>query len=174
VRVPALSLQSLIARHGQPAFIKLDIEGMELAALQGLETPPACLSFEFLAARPQDSIACLDRLDALGTWQFNLSRGEDLVMLWPDWVPRQQLDTWLNEHAGQDFSGDIYARHLPARMRSEENQGADALPGPCANQARGSKGGVFPGILALSPTAPTPRRPKSETLPALAHRFLRR
>lgn len=110
VRVPALSLQSLIARYGNPAFIKLDIEGMELAALEGLTTPPSCLSFEFLAARPQDSKACLDRLNALGTWQFNVSRGEDLVMLWPTWTPRERLDAWLAEHAGQDFSGDIYAK----------------------------------------------------------------
>ena len=110
VRVPAVTLDQLIARHGLPDFLKLDIEGLEEAALQGLSRAPGLVSFEFLAGRMATAQACLARLQALGDWSFNVSRGESLELEWPHFVDRQRLDAWLAAHAGQDFSGDIYAR----------------------------------------------------------------
>jgi hypothetical protein len=32
------------------------------------------------------------------------------VLEWPEFVDRASLDGWLEAHAGQDFSGDVYAR----------------------------------------------------------------
>ena len=112
VRVPAVTLDQLIARHGLPDFLKLDIEGLEEAALQGLSHAPGLVSFEFLAGRIEPARACLDRLAELGAWSFNVSRGESLELEWPNFVDRQRLDGWLAAHAGQDFSGDIYAKRL--------------------------------------------------------------
>ena len=112
VRVPALTLDQLIARHGLPDFLKLDIEGLEEAALSGLSRAPGLVSFEFLAGRTDTARACLDRLDALADWLFNLSRGESLELKWLDFVDRPQLEAWLDAHDGQDFSGDIYARRV--------------------------------------------------------------
>lgn len=110
VTVPALTLDQLIARHGLPDFIKLDIEGLEEAALAGLSRAPGLVSFEFLAARPEATRRCLDRLEALAQWRFNLSRGESLELEWPDFRPRAAVEAWLDSHDGQDFSGDVYAR----------------------------------------------------------------
>ncbi len=112
VRVPALTLDQLIARHGLPDFLKLDIEGLEEAALAGLSRAPGLVSFEFLAGRVETAKACLDRLEALAGWSFNLSRGESLEFEWVGFVDRPRLEAWLDAHAGQDFSGDIYARRL--------------------------------------------------------------
>jgi FkbM family methyltransferase len=115
VRVPAMTLDQLIDRHGLPDFLKLDIEGLEEAALQGLSQAPGLVSFEFLAGRPESARACLDRLETLAVWSFNLSRGESLELEWPDFVDRGRLEAWLDAHAGQDFSGDIYARRQDPR-----------------------------------------------------------
>lgn len=112
VRVPALTLDQLIARHGLPDFLKLDIEGLEEEALKGLSRAPGLVSFEFLAGRIDTARACLDRLDALADWSFNLSRGESLELEWPNFVDRPKLEAWLDAHDGQDFSGDIYAKRL--------------------------------------------------------------
>lgn len=45
--VPLTTIDALIARHGLPAFIKIDIEGYEAEALAGLGQPVPALSFEF-------------------------------------------------------------------------------------------------------------------------------
>ena len=110
VLVPATTLDLLVERHGPPDFIKLDIEGLEEEALAGLTRAPKLLSFEFLAGRTASAGRCLDRLEALGNWAYNLSIGESLELEWPDFVPRDRLDAWLAARAGEDFSGDIYAR----------------------------------------------------------------
>ncbi len=113
VRVPAVTLDMLVDRHGLPDFLKLDIEGLEEAALRGLSRPPGLVSFEFLAGRVDLAARCLDRLQAIGAWSYNISRGESLALEWPGFVHRSALDAWLGDHAGLDFSGDIYARLEP-------------------------------------------------------------
>ncbi|NBB71336.1 MAG: FkbM family methyltransferase [Alphaproteobacteria bacterium] len=110
VRVPALTLDSLIAEHGRPDFLKIDIEGLEEAALAGLSQPVPLLSFEFLAGAVPRARAAIARLDQLADWRFNVSKGESLAFEFDAWVHRAALEDWLDGVAGEDFSGDIYAR----------------------------------------------------------------
>jgi FkbM family methyltransferase len=110
ITVPAVTLDQLVARHGRPDFVKIDIEGLEERALAGLSRPVPLLSFEFLAGAVPRAKAALARLDELGDWRFNVSRGESLAFEFDAWLHRHALEDWLDGVAGRDFSGDIYAR----------------------------------------------------------------
>ena len=118
LRVPALTLDRLIADHGMPDFVKIDIEGLEERALEGLSQAVPLLSFEFLASAVPRAKAALARLDKLADWRFNVSRGESLTFEFEHWLYRAALEDWLDGVAGQDFSGDIYARRERALARA--------------------------------------------------------
>jgi FkbM family methyltransferase len=107
--VPALRLDSLIDRHGQPSFVKIDVEGMEDAVLGGLSRPVTALSFELLPAFKDPAIAAVRRLSELGRYRFNLSLGETMRFLWPEWIDASALTTWIESAPTAAPSGDIYA-----------------------------------------------------------------
>ena len=49
VDVEMTTLDALVAEYGEPAFVKLDMEGGEAAALHGLTIPVRGVSFEYLS-----------------------------------------------------------------------------------------------------------------------------
>ena len=108
------SLDELIRRHGRPGFCKIDVEGHELAVLEGLSTPLDCLSFEFLPASIEVAIACVERLTALGSYQYNVSMVETMRFQWPDWRGEAQVIAFLESQPRAGRSGDVYARQTGA------------------------------------------------------------
>jgi FkbM family methyltransferase len=109
VRVPSLPLDRLIDAHGDPAFVKLDVEGMERRALEGLSRPVRALSFEFLPMQRAEAIACLRRLEALAPYRYNVALGETMQLLWDGWLDADGVALWLERLRDGDPSGDIYA-----------------------------------------------------------------
>jgi FkbM family methyltransferase len=109
VSVPATTLDALIARHGTPAFIKLDVEGFEAEALAGLSRPVPALSFEFTTIQRGIGLACIERCGALGYTRFNAALGESQTLVHASWVDADAVARWLAALPVSANSGDLYA-----------------------------------------------------------------
>jgi FkbM family methyltransferase len=109
VEVPVTTLDTLIGKHGAPAFIKIDVEGFEEEALQGLTSAVEALSFEFTTIQRDVALACIERCIALGYVRFNAALGESQTFVNHDWVGGEQIARWLTELPHAANSGDIYA-----------------------------------------------------------------
>ena len=109
IQVQVTTLDALIAKHGTPAFIKIDVEGFEEEALQGLGHAVEALSFEFTTIQRDVAFACIERCIALGYARFNAALGESQTFVNADWVGREEIARWLTALPQAANSGDIYA-----------------------------------------------------------------
>ena len=110
VEVPVTTLDALIERYGVPRFCKIDVEGYEAEVLAGLSEPVPGLSVEFVSGGLEVAVACVRRLEALGSYEFNAIRGERRTFLFDGWQTGESMARWLRDGAGGASSGDVYAR----------------------------------------------------------------
>lgn len=110
VTVPVTTLDTLIETYGEPRFCKIDVEGFELAVLQGLSQPIAALSFEYIPASIDIALGCIRRLEALGHYEYNLALGETHRLQYEHWLTPTEMVRELE--VAEQGSGDVYARRL--------------------------------------------------------------
>ena len=109
--VPVTTLDALIAAHGRPRFVKIDVEGHEAEVLAGLSVPLPWIAFEALPATRDTTRAALDRLEALGRYRFSAVAGEATRFALP-FDPGADLLPGLATLG--DRPVDVYARLDPA------------------------------------------------------------
>lgn len=110
VEIDTVTLDTLIARHGLPAFVKIDVEGAEPTVLAGLSQAVPALSFEYLPGALEQVEECLARLRTLGAYGFNWSVGESHHFASEQWLTEQDLLSQLRAAVSSGRSGDVYAK----------------------------------------------------------------
>jgi FkbM family methyltransferase len=108
IEVVAITLDNLIGRYGMPSFCKIDVEGSEEKVLEGLSHKLPALSFEFFPTTPERSIACIERLERLGLYRYNLSFTEKYRFESDVWKDSKGIKKTIERYTRQQ-SGDIYA-----------------------------------------------------------------
>ncbi|MEM7641817.1 MAG: FkbM family methyltransferase [Pseudomonadota bacterium] len=112
IAVPVTTLDALIAEHGAPDFVKIDVEGHEPAVLRGMGAALPALSFEFTTIQRDAARDCLARLGDLGSYEYNLSLGEDHALRHRTWLSPGAMAAELTALPDAANSGDVYARRL--------------------------------------------------------------
>jgi FkbM family methyltransferase len=109
VEVAITTLDALVAQHGAPRFIKIDVEGYEAEVLAGLCAPVAALSFEFTTIQRDIARACIARCATIGYGAFEASLGESLAFVHERKLSAGEITDWLMGLPDRANSGDIYA-----------------------------------------------------------------
>jgi FkbM family methyltransferase len=113
VDVACTTLDGLIAQYGEPAFAKVDVEGFEDTVLAGLSQAVPALSFEFTTIQRDVTLRCLERLDALGRYGFDIALGESQRLTFDRWIAGAEMAAHIATLPHAANSGDVYCRRAP-------------------------------------------------------------
>ncbi len=114
--VPMTTLDALIARHGLPRFVKIDVEGYEDEVLAGLTHPLPALSFEFTTIHREVALKAIARLAKTNAYRFNAALGESQRLEYAEPLDREGIVRWLEALPVWANSGDIYASLDPVQL----------------------------------------------------------
>ena len=112
------TLDELIAKHGIPRFVKIDVEGFEDEVLAGLHHPLPMLSFEFTTIQRNVALKAVERLARSSLYSFNAALGESQKLVHADPLDAKNIARWIEQLPAKANSGDIYASMDPVPLRT--------------------------------------------------------
>lgn len=107
IHVHRTTLDTLIAHHGIPDYIKIDTEGSELPILMGLSHRPRFISFEFSKENMEQAVQCMLKLNPA---KFNVSLYSNQRLDLKEWIGSEDLLRYLMDMQDPALRGDIFAR----------------------------------------------------------------
>jgi hypothetical protein len=111
VEVEVTTLDRLIAEHGKPKFIKIDVEGFELQVVKGLSQPIEIISLEYTPELTSNLKSAIEHLETLANYEFNLSWCESMVMSRAKWFGKEKLFQLMDSMVDEMYLfGDIYIK----------------------------------------------------------------
>jgi FkbM family methyltransferase len=109
IEVPVTTMDSLIAKHGTPALVKIDVEGFEEHVLAGLSTPIRCLSLEFAREFLDHTHNCVKKLATLADYAWNYGVGDHDNFALSTWIDGDAMIRHLSTQPDAKLWGDVYA-----------------------------------------------------------------
>lgn len=110
--VRVTTLDFLARRHGEPKFIKIDVEGFEEQVLEGMSYRPEALSFEFHCQLLNRVHSCLRTRALQHGYRFNYTTGMRFSLMLDTWVSGGQLEEVLASASLDEEFGDIFCKRL--------------------------------------------------------------
>lgn len=100
-----ITIDQLIAEHGKPELIKIDVEGGEYECISSLTQKVDVLCFEWASEVNDITFKCLDYLTTLGFTEFYVQFGDDYTYRPTEYgsldlAKQQLLNTVPKEHWG--------------------------------------------------------------------------
>ena len=114
ISVPVRTLDDIIDEFGEPAFVKIDVEGYDQEVLRGLSRAVPSLSFEYHGVLPERTDGCVRELNRVGDYLFNGVIGESTEWLVSEFGAPNRVVEAIGELATNDrkLYGDIHAIHI--------------------------------------------------------------
>lgn len=128
--VEITTLDKSIEQFGVPTFCKIDIEGFEPDALEGLSYKIPALSLEYHCddASIERTRQCLDILSKLDVYSVNLTAEDEAALLLPRWLPIPDFLRSFPSITGGHFWGDIFVAAARAAGATTCNPAGNPRP----------------------------------------------
>jgi len=109
VTVPMITLDDLVTHFGKPYYIKIDIEGYDGLALDGLSDQPPLVSFEFHRVCLGDAVRSVEKAVFSPQSLCNIAVAPTEFLL-TEWVSKEEVNRIIAGIVDLNTWGDIFVR----------------------------------------------------------------